>query len=210
MLGNKIKTLRNELNISQEELAKKINVSPSTIAMYETNRRQPNYDVLLKLSNIFECSMDYLLGNSDKRNSNKTMVSSPFINIPVIGKIAAGKPILAQENIEGILPVDPKLFGITNAEEYFYLRVSGNSMNQKIKNGDFALIHKQNYAENGDIIVAIVNGDDEATIKKYRKINDSLIALEPQSDDSSYETIYIDKNTRFQIIGKAIGQFGKF
>ena len=210
MLGNKIKTLRNELNISQEELAKKINVSPSTIAMYETNRRQPNYDVLLKLSNIFECSMDYLLGNSDKRNSNKTMVSSPFINIPVIGKIAAGKPILAQENIEGILPVDPKLFGITNAEEYFYLRVSGNSMNQKIKNGDFALIHKQNYAESGDIIVAIVNGDDEATIKKYKKINDSLIALEPQSDDSSYETIYIDKNTRFQIIGKAIGQFGKF
>ena len=61
MLGNKIKLLREELNISQEKLAQKINVSASTIAMYETNKRQPNYETLLKLSEIFNCSIDYLL-----------------------------------------------------------------------------------------------------------------------------------------------------
>ena len=204
MIGNKIKFLREKLEISQEQLANKINVSPSTIAMYETNKRQPNYETLSKLAYIFNCTTDYLLGLSETRTSDI------FINIPVVGKISAGKPILAQENIEGVLPVDPNIYGITNPKEYFYLRISGNSMNQKVKNGDYALIHKQNYAETGDIIVAIVNGDDEATLKKYKKINDNLIALEPQSDDSSYETIFIDKNTKFQIIGKAIGQFGKF
>ena len=70
MLGNKIKLLREELNINQEELAKRINVSPSTIAMYETNKRQPNYETLSKLADIFNCTIDYLLGKSDKRNND--------------------------------------------------------------------------------------------------------------------------------------------
>lgn len=69
MLGNKIKLLREELNISQEKLAQKINVSSSTIAMYETNKRQPNYETLLKLSEIFECSIDYLLRKIRQKKS---------------------------------------------------------------------------------------------------------------------------------------------
>ena len=68
MLGLRIKQLREELKLNQEELAKKLNISPSTIAMYETNRRQPNYDILENLSNIFNCSLDYLLGKSNIRN----------------------------------------------------------------------------------------------------------------------------------------------
>lgn len=147
----------------------------------------------------------FLLGNYMKKNK----ISHMFI-VPILGKIAAGQPILAEEYIEGYLPVDPNIYGMTTPDDYFYLRISGNSMNLKVKNGDYALIHKQDYAENGDIIVAIVNGNDEATLKKYKKINDELIVLEPQSDDPNYEPIYIDKNTNFQIIGKAIGQFGKF
>lgn len=84
-------------------------------------------------------------------------------------------------------------------------------MNKKVKNGDFALIHKQDYAENGDIVVAIVNGDNEATLKKYKQLNEQFILLEPMSTDSSIEPITVDlKNTSFRIIGKAIGQFGKF
>lgn len=133
-----------------------------------------------------------------------------LFTIPVLGKIAAGQPILAEEYLEGYLPVDPNIYGMTVPDDYFYLKVSGESMNLKVHNGDYALIHKQDYAENGDIIVAIVNGFDEATMKRYKKINDELIMLEPMS---SYpmEPLVIDlKNTNFQIIGKAIGQFGKF
>ena len=163
-------------------------------------------------------SHGYLIGRNSSNITDfvnnydfqKDINTNSLIKVPIIGKIAAGKPILAQENLEGYLPIDPSIYGMSTADDLFYLRVSGNSMNQKVKNGDYALIHKQNYAENGDIVVAIVNGDDEATLKRYKEINKDLIALEPMSDDPSYETIYIDKNTKFQIIGKAIGQFGRF
>ena len=83
-------------------------------------------------------------------------------------------------------------------------------MNLKVQNGDYALIHKQDYAENGDIIVAIVNGDDEATLKRYKKINDEIVMLEPMSTYPMEPIVINLKETKFQIIGKAIGQFGKF
>lgn len=67
---NKIKILRNEFNISQEELAQKLNLSKGIISLYENGERKPSLDVLIKLSEIFDCSIDYLLGKSDKRNND--------------------------------------------------------------------------------------------------------------------------------------------
>lgn len=150
--------------------------------------------------------------NSEPINIKKeTFNNTTLCRIPIVGKIAAGQPILAQENIEGYLPVEPQIYGMNTADDLFYLLVSGRSMDLKVKNGDYALIHKQDYAENGDIIVAIVNGDDEATLKKYKKLNEQFVLLEPMSTDPTIEAITVDlKNTPFQIIGKAIGQFGKF
>ena len=68
MLGNRIKTLREELGLKQEELANKMSVSPSAIGMYETNKREPNNELILKLAQFFNVSTDYLLGKSDIRN----------------------------------------------------------------------------------------------------------------------------------------------
>lgn len=138
------------------------------------------------------------------KNCNK------LFNIPILGKIAAGQPILAEEYLEGYLPVDPNIYGMTTPDDYFYLKVSGESMNLKVHNGDYALIHKQDYAENGDIIVAIINGFDEATLKKYKKLSDELVMLEPMSTYPMEPIVINLKGTKFQIIGKAIGQFGKF
>lgn len=86
MLGLRIKQLREELNLNQEELAKKLNISPSTIGMYETNRRQPNYEILENLSNIFNCSIDYLLGKSDIRNPEEIKIDADKINIGLSAK----------------------------------------------------------------------------------------------------------------------------
>lgn len=145
-------------------------------------------------------------------NKNKTINDSFVLSkVPIVGKIAAGQPILAEEYIEGYLPVEPNVYGLTSSEDLFYLKVAGQSMNLKVKNGDYALIHKQDYAEDGDIVVAIVNGDDEATLKRYKRLNEQFVLLEPMSTDPTIEAITVDlKNTKFQIIGKAIGQFGKF
>lgn len=342
MIGNRIKQLREEKGIKQEELARMLSVSPSTVGMYEINKREPNNEITINLANFFNVSVDYLLGNSefrtkedeldnylnkefkndfiqslkalelDKPDLEKAITAfienymiitdNPSVDIynmedsliyyayelitkhyfklinkelsiltnnsdllldkqvyfdkaeekawtkmkeileeldknaiisdltieekvekflyklgnkkvfsiPILGKIPAGQPILVGEYLEGYLPVDPNIYGMTTADDYFYLRVSGESMNLKIHNGDYALIHKQDYAENGDIIVAIVNGDDEATMKRYKKINDEIIMLEPMSTYPMEPIVINLKETKFQIIGKAIGQFGKF
>lgn len=144
--------------------------------------------------------------NIIKDNTNHTKL----FTIPVLGKITAGQPILADEYLERYLPVDPNIYGMTNQEDYFYLKVSGDSMNQRVQDGDYVLIHKQDYAEDGDLIVAIVNSDDEATLKRYKKINDEIVMLEPMSTYPMEPIVINLKETKFQIIGKAIGQFGKF
>lgn len=230
---NRIKFLRSEFQMTQQELADKLNLVKGSIAMYENETRKPSLEVLIKLSEIFNCSIDYILCKTDIReqyvyadefskleeNYFKKIIEpdgsisykSNFEKVPIVGKIAAGQPILVKENIEGFLPVDPNIYGLNSSDDLFFLKVAGQSMNLKVKNGDYALIHKQDYAENGDIIVAIVNGDDEATLKRYKRLNEQFVLLEPMSTDPSIEAITVDlKNSKFQIIGKAIGQFGKF
>lgn len=124
---------------------------------------------------------------------------------PVYGQISAGQPNWAEECLEGYLPIDPNLMGIISPEQCFFLRVKGESMNQLIKNGAYALIRKQDIVENGEVAVVLVNGD-EATLKKFTQHGD-VIVLEPMSDDPSFKTQIYDKNTRIQILGKYIGKF---
>lgn len=205
---NRIKKLREEFHMTQQELADKLNGAKSTIAMYENETRKPSMEVLIKLSEIFNCSIDYLLGKSDIKTPD---LKDKLFLIPIVGKVAAGKPIFANENIEGYLPIDPLMYNLTSPNGFFFLQIQGESMNKLIKNGSFALIKKQDYAENGDVIVAIVNGDDEATVKRYKQLNEQFVMLEPVSEDSAFQPITIDlKNTKFSIIGKVIGDFKRW
>ena len=208
MLGTRIKLLREELGLKQEELAKKLAVSPSAIGMYERNLREPNNELILKIANFFNVSVDYLLGKSDIRNPD---LKNKLFLIPIVGKVAAGQPILVEENIEGYLPIDPLMYHLTSPDGFFFLKIQGESMNKLIKNGSYALIKKQDYAENGNVIVAIVNGDNEATVKRYKQLNEQFVMLEPVSEDSSFQPITIDlKNTKFSIIGKVVGDFKRW
>ena len=123
---------------------------------------------------------------------------------PVYGQISAGQPNWAEECIEGRLPLDPDLMGIVNPEEHFFLRVNGESMNKVVRNGAFALIHKQDMVDDGEIAVVLVNGYD-ATLKKFTRQGDMII-LEPQSNDDSFKTQVYDKNTPIKILGKYVGK----
>ena len=118
-----------------------------------------------------------------------------LVNIPLIGAVAAGQPILAQENIENYFPVPADL--LPN-QEAFMLRVKGESMiNAGIFNGDQIIVAQQDTAENGDIIVALM--DDSATVKRFYKEEDH-IRLQPEND--TMEPI-ITKDV--QLLGKVIG-----
>ena len=204
---NRIKLLREEFNMTQQELADKLDGAKSTIAMYEKGDRKPSLEVLMKLSSICNCSIDYLLCKTDIRNniSNIDNSNKRIYMCPVYGQISAGQPNWAEECIEGRLPLDPDLMGIVNPEEHFFLRVNGESMNKIIRNGAFALIHKQDIVDDGEIAAVLVNGFD-ATLKKFTR-QGNMIILEPQSNDDSFKTQVYDKTTPIKILGKYIGKF---
>lgn len=202
---NRIKRLREELNMTQQELADKLKGAKSTVAMYEKGDRKPSLEVLVKLSEIFNCSIDYLLGKTDVRKPVENINSSKrYYMCPVYGRISAGQPNWAEECIEGRFPIDVDLMNIINPEECFFLKVNGESMNKEIQNGAYALIRKTDFVENGDIAVVLVNGFD-ATLKKFSKQGE-LIILEPMSSDPSFTTQVYDKGTEVKVIGKYIGK----
>lgn len=200
---NRIKNLREQNNITQEELAKKLNLSSKGIvSMYEKEDRKPSLEILVALSEIFDCSIDYILCKSNVRHLD---INTQFYMCPVYGRISAGQPNWAEECIEGRIPIDPVLFDIINPEEHFFLRVNGESMNKIVANGSYALIHKQDIVENGEIAVVLVNGF-EATLKKFSKQGD-LVILEPMSDDSNFNTQVYGNDTQIKILGKYVGKF---
>ena len=97
--------------------------------------------------------------------------------IPIVGEIRAGSPILTEECTEGAEFAD-----VENAEEYFYLRVRGDSMKDAgIVESSLVLIHKQDYAEDGDIVACLVGGDS-ATVKRFRRIRHKIL-LVPENDN---------------------------
>ncbi len=203
---NRLRFLRNEKGESLEKIAKFLNVTIQTISNYETEKRDMTPDTILKLSEYFDVSTDYLLGKSDTRNNTSNIDESDkkFYMCPVYGQISAGQPNWAEECIEGRLPLDPNLMGIINPEEHFFLRVNGESMNKVIRNGAFALIHKQDIVEDGEIAVVLVNGY-AATLKKFTRQGDMII-LEPESTDDSFKTQVYDKTTPIKILGKYVGK----
>lgn len=124
-----------------------------------------------------------------------------MINIPIVGKITAGLPILATENIEDTFPIP--LDFIKHDRELFMLRVSGQSMvNVGIRDNDLAIIERSESASNGDIVVALI--EDSATIKTFYKEKD-YIRLQPENDNM--DPIIVDD---CKILGKLVGIFRSF
>jgi repressor LexA len=108
--------------------------------------------------------------------------------VPLIGAIACGMPIFAEENIETQIPISSKF--VTGGSTYFFLRAQGDSMNQKgIQDGDLVLVRQTNYPENGKIVVALIN--DEATLKEFH-MDQSTIYLIPHSDNPRHKPIILD------------------
>jgi len=126
-----------------------------------------------------------------------------IVSVPIVGRVRAGEPILAIENVEGYLNLDRSL---VSSGDVFLLRVQGDSMiDAHIQDGDFALVKPQPNAENGEIVVALI--EDEATIKRIFKKGD-LIRLEPANP--KMEPIVVKKGEKkITIVGKVIGIFRK-
>ncbi len=141
--------------------------------------------------------LGYIVKNNLKNRTVTASDTAKYIDVPIIGKVTAGQPILAVENVESYFPL-PQSFARNH--ELFMLTVSGDSMqNAGILDGDYVVVQKQNIAKNGDIVVALIG--DEATVKTFYFEN-GIIRLQPQND--SYAPI-TGKN--IEVIGKVTGVF---
>jgi repressor LexA len=130
-------------------------------------------------------------------SSSDVLEGKKVVHIPVVGRVAAGQPILAAENIEGTFPLPADL---VRHDNIFMLKVQGESMiDAGIFDGDFIIVRQQNVARNGEIVVALI--EDEATVKRFFKER-TLIRLQPEN--SSMEPIY---SQDVSILGKVIGVF---
>ena len=134
-------------------------------------------------------------------DNNFNQVRKETINVPVIGKVAAGQPLLAVENTEGYFPVPAEF--LPN-QPTFMLVVQGNSMvNAGIFDGDYVMVAQQDTVENGEKVVALI--EDSATVKTFYK-EEEHIRLQPENDYMAPILVNPDKET-FQILGKVIGVF---
>jgi len=124
------------------------------------------------------------------------------INVPILGTASCGQPIWAEENIEGYIPTQKNLLKLQN-RKYFYLHAQGDSMDQAgIGDGDLVLVRSQNYANNGEKVVALV--DNEVTIKIFTRSSAGTV-LKPMSSNPSHQPIILSSDFRVQgVIEKVI------
>lgn len=225
ILGERIRQLRLKKGLTQQKLAEMLNTTNATISNYETGASTPDYETLIKLSDIFNVTTDYLLGRTDEPTAikekqtaysiDKSKIKSAIeevindiipvkniVKVPILGTIRAGEPIYAEQNIEGYSVVDEEDI---KGSRCFFLRVKGDSMiNARIMDGDLVFVREQPDVDNGEIAVVIVNGD-EATIKRVYKLPDAIIL---QPENPKYKPIVIPKKDvergEVRIIGKVI------
>ncbi len=200
--GERLRELRKVAKLTQRELALATHVGESTISMYEMEKREPDFEMLEVLADTFNVDIDYLVGRTDTITMiPNSRVSSMVTKIPVYGKISAGQPFEAIEDILDHIEVPswlatrPNLFG---------LMVVGDSMNKIIPNGYIAVLQKTASLDDGTIGAVLVNGSD-ATLKKVYRIKDGIL-LEPQSYNPEHQPLVFkdDDNVQVRILGKLV------
>ena len=190
--SKRLQDARIKSGLTQEEVGKKVGKSKSTIQRYETgNVSKLDNETIAQLAEAVRVSPIYLMGWTEVNSVNT-------VQIPILGEIACGDPITAEDNIHDY---HTRVAEDLPKGELFYLRAKGDSMSPDIKSGALVLCRQQPDVENGEIAAVLVNGNTEATLKKVRKINDSIL-LEPINDD--YEPYIVNEDNPATIVGKAV------
>lgn len=202
-IGERIKKKRIESGFSQVDFANKIDVSKQTLYKYENNiiTNIPS-DKIEAISKVLNLSPMYIMGWEDLEQPTPKSNGYPTVRIPVLGDVAAGVPILAQQDIVGYedIPADMAKTG-----EYFGLKIKGDSMEPKIHDNDIVIVKSMSDAENNDIVIAMIN--NEATCKRLHKYSNSVVLTAINSD---YKPIEVTPDENIQILGKVVMSISKF
>lgn len=204
--GAKLKKCRKDSSLSQKEFGQKIGVAESTVSLYESNKRFPDADTLKKISALFEVSLDYLLGNEPAKAA-QPKTTGRGVRIPVLGRVVAGIPIEAVEEILDYEEITPELAA---SGEFFALKIRGHSMEPRMMEGDVVIVRRQDDVDSGDVAIVLVNGD-EATVKRVKKQPEGITLI--ATNTSVYEPhFYSNKEIAelpVRILGRVVELRGK-
>ena len=193
-LVNNLQYFLKRKGINQTDMARDLNFPETTVSNWMKAETYPRPDKIQLMADYFGIKRSDL---TEKRATNIMPYSPQFIKVPVLGEIACGEPILAEQNIEDYVyePIDSLPVG-----EIFALKAKGDSMEPTIPNGALVLIREQSEVENGEIAAVLVNGDTEATLKRVKKQGDTILLM---PDNPKHEPYIVNQNNPARIIGKA-------
>lgn len=219
-IGEIIKQYRIEHNLSMDAFSEKSGISKSYISLLEKNKHpksgkpiSPSVQSIKQVADAIGMDFDVLFSNIDGNVSlvkNEEPVLQPekrAVTINVLGRVAAGIPL---EAIEDIIDTEEISEEMAKTGEFFGLQINGDSMEPKFSKGDVVIVRKQDDAESGDIVIAMVNGDD-ATCKRLKKYQEGIALI---STNLAYDPMYFSnkeiEEKPVRIIGKVVELRAKF
>lgn len=202
IFGENLEKYLNKSGLDQRDLALKMDVSDATISNWINGKKFPRLDKIQKLADLFSINKSDLIEAA--KPSNILSLEPRTVRVPILGKIACGDPIDAIENIEGYIMKSPE---DVKGGDFVAAIADGQSMAPTIPHGAVVTIRRQPEVENGQIVAALVNGDEQITLKRYRKQGNTVL-LTP--DNPKYDTIVVDESHPARIIGKVTGYEVRF
>ncbi len=164
-IGKRLKDLRTARKMSQDEVAKRLNVGRTTYVKYENGSINPSKKIQA-LAQLFNVSTDYLLGRDESAPEEDSAYKK---RIPILGTVVAGNPQYAYQDIEGWEEIDTR-YAPYKTGDFFALTVKGSSMSPRMEEGDVIIVRVQDYIRAGEIAVVVIG--DEATVKEVREAPD--------------------------------------
>jgi len=183
-----LRVLRTKAGLPLKEAGRLLGLSESALSLYENGKRQPDYATLMKIADFFSVSVDELLGRP-----------GAAVKVPVLGEVRAGMPEFAEEQY---LDYEDVTIPPSERDDYFALKVRGDSMEPKFTQGDILIVRRQTDAEQGAFVVAMV-GEDSATVKILHHTPTGLI-LSPTNP--KYEPMYFTKEEVASLPVRIIGR----
>ena len=207
--AKRLRIAMDDKDYRQIDLIKITGLKSAHISQYLSGKRNPKQENVYKLASALGVSAAWLMGKSESMEPPKyPVIDKDTIHIPILGTVAAGYDSFAETNYIGELQAEGSLS--ESGEELFALRIKGDSMSPRILEGDTVIVSTAEEVENGDIVIAIVDGE-EATCKKLQKFSGgiALVPLNPNYQPMFFSDEQID-TVPVRIIGKVIENRQKF
>lgn len=195
IMANNLKKQLKRKGISQTMMARDLNIPEMTVSNWVKGKTYPRPDKIQLMADYFGITRTQL---TEEAPSNLTPLAPQTIPIPVLGTIACGEPILAEENVTEYIYESPDH---PPSGKLFYLKAKGTSMEPTIPDGSYVLVREQPEVENGAIAAVLVNGDTEATLKRIKRQGDMVILM---PDNPNYSPFIITPDNPARVIGQAI------